>query len=87
VRRPNVWHVMICEQLRMAGGPLTIKQIWAHMEASGFQHASELPRSTLGGRVAELVQMKRLSRVGPATYQLVPEPPAAAKVLSSEVAL
>jgi len=41
------------------------------MEATGFQHASKMPRSTLGARIAELVQMKKLLRVGPATYQLL----------------
>jgi hypothetical protein len=78
VRRSNAWHAAICEQLRVAGGPLLIKQIWARLEASGFQHASRLPRSTLGARVAELVQMKKLSRVGPATYQLLTSAPAPA---------
>lgn len=78
MRRSNAWHVAICEQLRAAGGPLPIEQIWARMAASGFQHRSRLPRSTLGARVAELVQMKTLARVGPATYQLAliqPHPP------------
>src|SRR2546428_149440 len=73
MKRQNAWYVAICEQLRVAGGPLAVEQIWARMEAAGFQHASRLPRSTLGARVAELVQQKRLSRVGPATYQLGPE--------------
>lgn len=69
-RRPNAWHAAICEQLRAAGGPLPVDQIWERMSASGFRHASENPRGTLGARVAELVQMKTLERVGPATYQL-----------------
>jgi hypothetical protein len=59
----------------MAGGPLAIKQIWGLLEAAGFQHGSRLPRSTLGARVAELVQQKKLERVGLATYQLSPELP------------
>lgn len=71
MRRSNAWHVAICEQLRAAGGPLPIEQIWSRLAASGFQHRSRLPRSTLGARVAELVQMKKLERVGPATYQLL----------------
>ena len=73
MRRPNAWYGAICEQLRIAGGPLAIKQIWAGMEASGFQHSSKWPRSTLGARVAELVQLKRLVHVGPGTYQIAPD--------------
>lgn len=74
MRRPNVWHQAIVEQLRSAGGPLPVEQIWRRLEASGFQHASKMPRSTLGARVAELVQMKKLEHVGPATYRLASEP-------------
>lgn len=70
MRRPNAWHAAIVTHLRAAGGPLTVEQIWQRMEAAGFQHASKMPRSTLGARVAELAQMKTLERVGPATYQL-----------------
>jgi len=73
VRKPNAWHQAIVAHLRAAGGPLTVEQIWQRMEAAGFQHASKMPRSTLGARVAELAQMKTLKRVGPATYQLAPE--------------
>lgn len=50
---------------------MPVEQIWQRMEATGFQHASKMPRSTLGARIAELVQMKKLLRVGPATYQLL----------------
>ena len=73
MRRPNAWHAAIVSHLRAAGGSLTVEQIWERMEAAGFQHASKMPRSTLGARVAELAQMKTLVRVGPATYQLAPE--------------
>lgn len=68
--RQNAWHEAIVAHLRAAGGALTVEQIWARMEAADFQHVSKKPRSTLGARVAELVQMKQLTRVGPATYQL-----------------
>jgi hypothetical protein len=42
------------------------------MEAADFPHASKKPKSTLGARVAELVQMKVLERVGPGTYRVHP---------------
>ena len=71
--RPNAWHAAICAHLRAAGKPLAVEQIWAHMEAAGFQHSSKKPKSTLGARVAELAQMQKIERVGPATYQLAPE--------------
>lgn len=71
MRRPfNAWHKAIVTQLREADGPLLVEQIWQRMEASGFPHASKMPRQTIGARIAELVQMKQLDRVGPATYQL-----------------
>jgi hypothetical protein len=70
VRKPNAWHEAIVAQLHAAGGPLPVEQIWRRMEASGFPHASKMPRSTLGARIAELVQMKKLRRVAPKTYQL-----------------
>lgn len=73
MRRPNAWYSAICAQLHAAQGPLDVDQIWQRMEAAGFQHASKMPRSTLGARIAELVQMKKLMRVGPATYQMAPE--------------
>jgi hypothetical protein len=73
VRRPNSWYAAICEQLHSSQGPLPVEKIWQRMEAAGFRHGSKMPRSTLGARIAELVQMKRLARVGPATYQLSPE--------------
>lgn len=73
MRRPNAWHQAIVFQLQAAGESLTVEQIWRRLEASGFQHKSVMPRSTLGARIAELVQMKKLSRVGPATYQVVVE--------------
>lgn len=66
----NRWHAAIVAHLRAADGPLPVEQIWRRMEAAGFQHASKMPRSTLGARIAELVQMKKLTRVGPAMYQL-----------------
>jgi hypothetical protein len=72
-RRSNAWHQAIITQLHAAGGPLPVEQIWQRMEAAGFPHASKLPRSTLGARIAELVQMKKLTRVGPATYQIAQE--------------
>jgi hypothetical protein len=74
MRRPNAWHHAIVSHLHAAGGPLLVEQIWQRMEAAGFQHASKMPRSTLGARIAELVQMSKLARVGPATYQLSQEP-------------
>lgn len=70
MRKPNAWHVAIVTHLREAGGPLTVEQIWQRMEASGFRHASKMPKSTLGARVAELAQSKTLERIGPATYRL-----------------
>ena len=70
MRKPNAWYQAIVAQLHDAGQPLPVVQIWQRMEASGFQHSSKQPRSTLGARVAELVQMKTIKRVGPATYQL-----------------
>jgi hypothetical protein len=78
VKKQNAWHAAVVAHLRAAGGPLTVEQIWQRMEAAGFKHASKLPRSTLGARVTELVQMRKVDRVGPATYQL-------AAVQSSEV--
>ncbi len=72
MRKPNAWHQAIVAQLSAAGGPLGVEQIWQRMEASGFQHASKMPRSTLGARIAELVQMKWIERIGPATYKLAP---------------
>lgn len=41
------------------------------MAAQNFRHASEQPKSTLGARIVELTQMKKIKRVGPATYQLL----------------
>lgn len=69
-RPMNRWHDAICAQLQAADGPIVTDQIWAGMEASGFQHDSKMPRSTLGARIAELVQMKKLERVAPKTYRL-----------------
>jgi hypothetical protein len=75
VRRSNAWHEVIVAHLRAAGGSLTVEQIWQRMEAAGFKHSSKLPRSTLGARIAELAQMKKIERIGPATYQLAaPQP-------------
>lgn len=71
MRKPNAWYAAICSHLREARGPLVVDQIWSRMEASGFQHKSEMPRSTLGARIAELVQMKRLERIAPKTYRLL----------------
>ena len=76
MRRPNSWYAAICEQLHSSQGPLPVEQIWQRMEAAGFQHASKMPRSTLGARIAELVRMGKLARVGPATYRLAHEPSA-----------
>jgi hypothetical protein len=74
VKKPNAWHEAVIAHLRAAGGSLTIEQIWQRMETAGFKHSSKLLRSTLGGRVTELAQMKMIERVGPATYRL-PKPP------------
>lgn len=73
MRRPNAWHKAIVLHLHAAGGPLLVEQIWQRMEAAGFTHASKMPRSTLGARLAELVKEHKLKRVGPATYQLAQE--------------
>ena len=70
MRRPNAWQQAIVSQLHDAGGPLPVDQIWQRMEAAGFRHSSKKPRSTLGARLAELVQMKTLARIGTATYGL-----------------
>lgn len=72
MRRPNAWHHAIREHLHAAGGPLRVEQIWQRMEAAGFKHGSKQPRSTLGARIAELVQAKELERVAPKTYRLAP---------------
>ena len=74
MRRPNAWHKAIVTHLHDAGGPLPVDQIWQRMEAAGFSHSSKKPRSTLGARLAELVQMKTLARVSPATYRIAHEP-------------
>lgn len=73
MRAPNRWHAAICDQLAKSGAPLAPIQIWAGMNAAGFRHKSRRPRSTLGARLAELVQMKKLERVGPATYRMSEE--------------
>ena len=73
MRRSNAWHQAIVAHLHEAGGPLPVEQIWQRMEVAGFQHASKMPRSTLGARLAELVKMKKLARVGLATYRLAKE--------------
>ena len=73
MRRPNAWHQAIVAHLSAAGSPLLVDQIWQRMEAAGFVHASKMPRSTLGARIAELVQMKTLERVAPKTYRLSAE--------------
>ena len=74
MKRPNAWHQAIVSHLHAAGEPLPVGEIWQRMETAGFQHSSKLPRCTLGARIAELVQMKTLARVGPATYRLAHEP-------------
>ena len=73
MKRPNAWYQAIVTHLHAAGSPLSVEQIWQCMEAAGFQHSSKMPRSTLGARLAELVQLKQLARVGRATYQLSTE--------------
>lgn len=70
MRKPNAWHHAIVSHLHATGGPLSVNQIWQRMAAEGFQHASKEPRSTLGARIAELVRLKKVKRVGPATYQI-----------------
>ena len=59
MRRPNAWHQAIVSHMYAAGEPLPVVQIWQRMEA------------TLGARIAKLVQMKTLARVGSATYRRV----------------
>lgn len=73
MKKPNAWHQAIVAHLHSARGPLSVEQIWQRMEAAGFAHGSKLPRSTLGARISELVAMKKLEPVGPATYQLAQE--------------
>jgi hypothetical protein len=85
VKKSNAWHAAVIEHLRAAGSALTVEQIWQRMEAAGFKHASKLPRSTLGARVTELVQLKKVERVGPATYQLAAPQPLQQQQSSSEV--
>jgi hypothetical protein len=75
VRRPNAWHAAVIEHLRAAGEALTVEQIWQRMKAGGFKHKSKMPRGTLGARVTELTQMNKITRVGPATYQLATAQP------------
>lgn len=75
MKKPNAWHEAVVAHLRAAGCALTVEQIWLRMEAAGFKHASKMPRSTLGARVTELVQLKKVDRVGPATYQLAAPSP------------
>ena len=70
MRKPNAWYDAIVAHLAAARGPLGVSEIWQRMQAAGFRHKSTMPRSTLGARVAELVQMKKLERVAPKTYQL-----------------
>ena len=67
-RKPNRWYAAIRTQL--AGGTQTTGQIWQGMEATGFRHASAMPRATLGARLAEMVADGTLKRVGPSTYRL-----------------
>ena len=69
-RPTNRWYDAICTQLQTADGPIITDQIWDGMVASGFQHGSKVPRSTLGARLAELVQMKKIERIDRLTYQL-----------------
>jgi hypothetical protein len=66
--KANRWYVAIRAQL--ASGTRTTGQIWEGLKAVGFQHASVMPRSTLGARLAEMVADGALERVGPATYRL-----------------
>lgn len=73
MKRPNAWHQAIVSQLHAVGGPLPVEQIWQGIKAAGFTHASKMPRSTLGARIAELVKEHKLKRVGPATYRLTQE--------------
>jgi hypothetical protein len=74
VSRPaNRWYDAICNQIQAAGGQAVTDQIWNGMTAAGFQHHSRMPRSTLGARLAELVQMKKIERVDRRTYRLPQE--------------
>ena len=66
----NRWQAAIREQLVKSAAPLSTAQIWSGMLASGFQHKSEMPRSTLGARLAELGAQGAVSRVGPSMYQI-----------------
>lgn len=64
----NSWYAAIRAQL--ASGVRTTGQIWEGLEAAGFRHASVMPRSTLGARLAEMVVDGAIERVSPATYRL-----------------
>jgi hypothetical protein len=66
----NRWQVAICEQLEKSASPLSTSQIWDGMVTAGFQHKSAMPRSTLGARLAELVEQGAVDRVGPSLYQI-----------------
>lgn len=70
MRGPNRWHAAIRDQFARVNAPQKPDQIWEGMEAAGFKHASKMPRSTLGARLAEMVAEGTLKRVGPATYRL-----------------
>lgn len=66
--KPNRWYTAIRAQL--ASGVRTTEQIWEGLKTADFQHASMLPRSTLGARLAEMVADGTLKRVSPSTYRL-----------------
>ena len=61
-KKENRWDAVIRAQLK--SGANTTDQILAGMEATGFQHASVMPRATLGARLAEMVKDGVLERVG-----------------------
>jgi hypothetical protein len=69
-KKPNRWYAAIRDQLARAAAPQTTNQIWEGMATAGFQHASVMPRATLGARLAEMVANGSLNRVGPSTYRL-----------------
>lgn len=69
-KKTNRWYAAIRDQLARAGAAQKPEQIWGGMEATGFRHASKMPRATLGARLAEMVAEGALERVGPATYRL-----------------
>jgi hypothetical protein len=69
-RKSNSWHDAICDQLRAADHPLRPRQIWQHLQTAHFAHESKMPGRTLGARIYELTQLRKIERVRRGLYQL-----------------